>query len=157
MVETLASRARDEGHSNVHVRVADLAKFDLPPGSVDLVISSYALHHLHDSDKRDLIQRAGTWLRPGGRLVVADMMFGRGQSRRDRKILRQKVAVLAAKGPGGWWRIAKNMTRYGLGVGNERPVPPEFWQEALREAGFTGIGFQQIFSEAGIIHGTRPR
>ena len=50
------------------------------------------------------------------------MMFGRGGSRRDRDILRQKVIALAAKGPGGWWRIAKNLTRYGLGVGDEHPA-----------------------------------
>ena len=34
---------------------------------------------------------------PGGRLVISDMMFGRGGSRRGRTILRQKVAALGAK------------------------------------------------------------
>jgi hypothetical protein len=38
---------------------------------------------------------------PGGRLVIADMMFGPGGSRRGRTILRQKVAALAAQGLGG--------------------------------------------------------
>ncbi|HEX8005290.1 MAG TPA: hypothetical protein VF482_02565 [Trebonia sp.] len=38
-------------------------------------------------------------------------------------------------------RIAKNMTRYGLGMGNEHPASPECWQGALRGAGFTGTGF----------------
>ena len=119
--------------------VSDLRQFHLPPASVDLVVSSYALHHLQDPDKRALVARAARWLRPGGRLVIADMMFGRGGSRRDRDILRQKVIALAAKEPGGWWRIAKNLTRYGLGVGDEHPAAPEFWQAALRDADLTAV------------------
>lgn len=55
------------------------------------------LSRLPDADKRALTARAARWLCPGGRLVIADMMFGRGGSRRDRAILRQKVAALAAK------------------------------------------------------------
>ena len=47
------------------------------------------------------------WSR-GGPLVIADMMSGRGGSRRGRAILGQKVATLAAKGVGGWWHIAKS-------------------------------------------------
>ena len=92
----------------------------------------------------------------GGRLVIADMMFGRGASQRDRHILHQKAVALAAKGPGGWWRIAKNLTRYGLGVGQEHPVTPEFWQAALRDAGFTDVVFQPVVAEAGIVRGIRP-
>ncbi len=41
-------------------------KFWLPPASVDLVVSSYALHHLADADKQALVARAARWLRPGG-------------------------------------------------------------------------------------------
>ena len=76
------------------------------------------------------------------------MMFGRGGSQRDRDILRQKVTALAAKGPGGWWRIAKNLTRYGLGIGHEYPATPTFWQTALRDAGLTRVLFQPVIAEA---------
>jgi hypothetical protein len=88
--------------------------------------------------------------------VIADMMFGRGGSPRDRQILHQKVIALAAKGPGGWWRIAKNLGRYGLGVGQEHPATPEFWQAALRDAGFTDVRFQPVVAEAGLVCGIRP-
>jgi ubiquinone/menaquinone biosynthesis C-methylase UbiE len=124
--------------------------------SADLVVSSYALHHLVDADKRALVARTAQWLRPGGRLVIGDMMFGRGASQRDRQILRQKVTALAAKGPGGWWRIVKNLGRYGLGVGQEHPATPEFWQAALRDAGFTDVAFHPVVAEAGIVRGIRP-
>jgi ubiquinone/menaquinone biosynthesis C-methylase UbiE len=156
MSASLAGQAARDGLSNVSTEVHDLREFQLPPASVDLVVSSYALHHLPDPEKRALVARAARWLRPGGRLVVADMMFGRGGSRRDREILRQKVIALAAKGPGGWWRIAKNLTRYGLGVGDEHPATPEFWQTALRDAGLTEVGFQPVVAEAGLVRGVRP-
>jgi len=156
MVSALAERAAADGMTNVSAQVGDLSEFQLPPASTDLVVSSYALHHLVDADKRALVARTAQWLRPGGRLVIGDMMFGRGASKRDRSILRQKVTALAAKGPGGWWRIAKNLARYGLGVGQEHPATPEFWQAALRDAGFTDVVFHPVVAEAGIVRGILP-
>ncbi|HEX2824264.1 MAG TPA: methyltransferase domain-containing protein [Streptosporangiaceae bacterium] len=156
MAAALTERAAEDGLHNVSAEVKDLRKFQLPPASVDLVVSSYALHHLTNRDKRVLVAQAARWLRPGGRLVIADMMFGRGASQRDRSILVQKVTALAAKGPGGWWRIVKNLTRYGLGVGHEHPASPEFWQSALREAGFAEVVFEPVAAEAGLVRGVRP-
>jgi ubiquinone/menaquinone biosynthesis C-methylase UbiE len=155
MSASLAERAARDGLANVSTEVSDLREFQLRPASVDLVVSSYALHHLIDADKRALVAQAARWLRPGGRLVIADMMFGRGLTRRDRDILRQKVIALAAKGPGGWWRIAKNLARYGLPIGHEHPATPEFWQAALRDADFTSVLFQPVIAEAGLIRGVR--
>ena len=156
MTRSLAEHAAAASLANVSTEVADLSGFDLVPASTDLIVSSYALHHLVDADKRALVARTLSWLRPGGRLVIADMMFGRGASQRDRQILHQKVVALAAKGPGGWWRIAKNLARYGLGVGQEHPATPEFWQAALRDAGFTEVVFEPVVAEAGIVRGVRP-
>jgi ubiquinone/menaquinone biosynthesis C-methylase UbiE len=156
MAAALAEQAAQDGLVNVSTQVADLSEFQLQPASFDLVVSSYALHHLVDADKRALVARSAQWLRPGGRLVIGDMMFGRGVSQRDRDILRQKVIALAAKGPGGLWRIVKNLTRYGLRVGQEHPATPEFWQAALRDAGFTDVAFRPVVAEAGIVSGVRP-
>ena len=157
MAASLAARAAQAGLGNVRTEVADLRTFRLPAASVDLVVSSYALHHLRDEDKRALAAEAARWLRPGGRMVVADMMFGRGATRRDREILREKTTAFALKGPAGWWRIAKNLARYGLGVGYEHPAAPQFWQQALRDAGFSDVRFDSIVAEAGIVTGTLPR
>lgn len=154
MMRSLAEEARAADLDNVRTEVSDFMELSLETGSVDLIVSNYALHHLADTDKRLLAVQAARWLRPGGRIVIADMMFGRGGSPRDRSILRQKVAALAAKGPGGWWRIVRNLMRYGLRVGDEHPVSPEFWQEALRDAGFTDVAFDPVIAEAGIVRGT---
>ena len=101
MIRQLESEARRGGVPNlsgVGLPIEDLA---LPAASVDLVVSNYALHHLRDADKGRLVAAAYGWLRPGGRLIIADMMFGRGTTSRDREIIRSKVVTLARKGPGG--------------------------------------------------------
>ncbi|HVT75900.1 MAG TPA: class I SAM-dependent methyltransferase [Acidimicrobiales bacterium] len=154
MLDKLAADAAADGLENVRCLVADLAIVDLPEASVDLVVSSYALHHLRDVDKRALIVRTKRWLRPGGRLVVADMMFGRGATAQDRRILRSKVRSLVRKGPGGVWRIAKNLVRFGLRVGADRPVPPQFWVDALVAAGFGDVEYRPIVAEAGLVIGS---
>jgi ubiquinone/menaquinone biosynthesis C-methylase UbiE len=151
MLDSLAAAARRQGSGNVSTVVTDLSNFDLAPSSVDLVVSSYALHHLPDAEKHALLQRVYTWLRPGGRLVIADMMFGRGTTSADRVIIRGKLASLAARGPAGWWRIAKNVVRFGLRLGSERPATPTFWCKSAHNAGFANISYRPIVAEAGML------
>lgn len=155
MARRLRAVARRQGVRNLEVLAIPIEELALPAGSVDLVVSSYALHHLRDPDKARLVSAASGWLRPGGRLVVADMMFGRGGSSRDRAIIRSKLAALARKGPGGWWRIAKNAARYLLRV-QERPVPTQAWTAMLIRAGFAGVTSATIVAEAGLVTGQRP-
>ncbi len=94
------------------------------------------------------------WLRLGGRLVVSDMMFGRGGSTADRAIIRSKLTALARNGPGGWWRIAKNTARYLLRV-QERPVSMGL-AAMLTGAGFAEVTAATIRAEAGLVTGRRP-
>jgi len=155
MVRRLQSEARQRGASGLEGLALPIEELVLPPGSVDLVVSSYALHHLRDPDKARLVSAAYGWLRPGGRLVVADMMFGRGTSQRDRVIIRSKVAALARKGPGGWWRIAKNAARYLVRV-RERPLPVQAWTAMLSRSGFAEVTATEIVAEAAIVAGQRP-
>ncbi|MGA3154189.1 MAG: methyltransferase domain-containing protein [Streptosporangiaceae bacterium] len=155
MVEQLREEARRRGLSYLDAAAVPIERLRLPDRSVDLIVSSYALHHLRDSDKARLVATAFRWLRPGGRLVIADMMFGRGAARSDRKIIAAKVRVLAGKGPGGWWRIAKNAVRYLLRL-QERPVTMAAWTAMLSRAGFDGVTGNSIAAEAGLVTGRRP-
>jgi 2-polyprenyl-3-methyl-5-hydroxy-6-metoxy-1,4-benzoquinol methylase len=155
MVRRLESQARSQGAETLDGLVMPIEELVLPAQSVDLVVSSYALHHLRDAEKARLVSAAYGWLRPGGRLVVADMMFGRGASRADRAIIRSKLAALARKGPGGWWRIAKNTARYLLRV-QERPVSMGRWTAMLTAAGFAEVTAATIRAEAGLVTGRRP-
>jgi 2-polyprenyl-3-methyl-5-hydroxy-6-metoxy-1,4-benzoquinol methylase len=156
MTEDLERRAKEQGLTNVETRACDLTTLRFHDHSFDAVVSSYALHHVTHAEKRALVGRARRWLKPGGRLVVADMMFGRGLAAGDRKVLAVKAKALAAKGPGGLWRIAKNVTRLGLGIGEERPAPPEFWTAAFADAEFVEVGHLQVVHEAGVVWGTTP-
>jgi 2-polyprenyl-3-methyl-5-hydroxy-6-metoxy-1,4-benzoquinol methylase len=155
MVRRLRSEAQRRGASSLEGLALPIEELVLPPASVDLVVSSYALHHLRDPDKARLVSAAYGWLRPGGRLIVADMMFGRGTSHRDRVIIRSKVVALARKGPGGWWRIAKNAARYLVRV-RERPLPTQAWTAMLTRSGFTGVTVTEIVAEAALVAGRRP-
>lgn len=155
LVGRLTDRARDRGLSVSEVAAAPIQHLSLPPGSADLVVTSYAMHHLRNADKDQLIAAAYEWLRPGGTLVLADMMFGRGRTRSDRAIIRSKVRRLASRGIGGWWRIIKNSYRFLFRV-RERPVSIGAWTAMLARAGFTGITAASIVAEAGLVTGRRP-
>ncbi len=155
MAEQLRSEAKRRGLSTLDAIALPVEELDLPPASADLIVSSYALHHLRDPDKARLVETAITWLRPGGRLLIADMMFGRGGTSRDREIIKLKLVTLAKKGPGGWWRIAKNITRYLVRV-QEIPISMEAWETLFRKAGYTAVSASGIVAEAGLISGQRP-
>lgn len=155
MVRQLEAEARRQGLSRLECLAQPIEELALPPESADLIVSSYALHHLRDADKERLVAAAFGWLRPGGRLVLADMMLGRGMSGSDRAIIRSKVLALARKGPGGYWRIAKNAVRFLLRI-HERPLPMDRWAALFTRCGFAGVTATSIVAEAGLVTGRRP-
>jgi SAM-dependent methyltransferase len=61
--------AATRGNSRVRLCQASAESFALAPGSIDLVVSSLALHYV--ADYRQLVQRCAGWLRPGGHLVYS--------------------------------------------------------------------------------------
>lgn len=155
MIDRLRARAAAEGLANLEGRVIPIETLELPDASIDLVVSNYALHHLRDADKQLLVTRAARWLRPGGALVVGDMMFGRGANRRDRAIIASKVSVFMRRGPAGWWRVAKNGGRFLLRV-QERPVAIGRWESWLRAAGFEAVTSRPVVAEAAVVWGRLP-
>lgn len=155
MVDRLRANASERGLSGVEALALPIEELNLPPESVDLVVTSYAMHHLRDADKARVVTAAGQWLRPGGRLIVADMMFGRGATSQDRAIIKSKVTALARKGPGGWWRIAKNTYRY-LVRAQERPVSVAAWTSMFTAAGLTEVTTVPVVAEASMVTGKRP-
>ncbi|HEX9034509.1 MAG TPA: methyltransferase domain-containing protein [Streptosporangiaceae bacterium] len=155
MLRQLQENARERRILGVEGLAMPIERLSLPPRSADLIVTSYALHHLRDADKGQVVAAAYQWLRPGGVLVIADMMFGRGGSSQDRAIIKSKVQALAKKGIGGWWRIIKNSYRYLVRV-QERPVSMAAWTEMLTSAGFTSISATSIVAEAGLVSGRRP-
>ncbi|MCL5076876.1 MAG: class I SAM-dependent methyltransferase [Actinobacteria bacterium] len=155
MIQLLQNKVTSSGIENLSTRVASIQELDYQPESFDLVVSNYALHHLSDDQKKWAVGRAYQWLKPGGRIVFGDMMFGRGSSKQDREIIASKVSLMLRKGPGGWWRIAKNSVRYLVRV-QEKPISREAWERLFQEAGFAQVGSESIVAEAAIVFGVKP-
>ena len=155
LVSQLAQIAQARSLPGLEVLTRPLDSLSLPVRSTDVIVTSYAMHRLRDTDKQRLVAAAYHWLRPGGTLIVADMMFGRGATSQDRAIIKSKIRSLARKGIGGWWRIAKNSYRYLIQV-KEHPVSISAWTAMFARAGFTGITASRIVNEAGLVLARRP-
>jgi len=156
MVQRMRSQALSEGIDSITGMVVPIERLTLPDESVDLVITNYALHHLLDADKGKVVRAAYQWLRPGGQLVVSDMMLGRGATPQDRQVIASKIKIMAKKGLPGYWRILKNAGRYLFRV-HERPITPEAWTRLLATAGFVDLQSVNVVSEANVVKGTKPR
>jgi len=154
MIAVLEEKATDLGLA-VSTKVSALQDVAMAPQSLDLVVSNYTMHHLHDHEKEAAVRAAVSWLRPGGRLVVGDMMFGRGGESRDRAIIAAKVRVMLGRGLAGWWRLAKNAFRFGLRL-RERPIPMARWERLFEAAGLVDVKITPVVAEAAIVSGTKP-
>ncbi len=87
MLERLDDAAAADGAHNIETLVADLRWLPLEDESATLVVSNYAFHHLDDAGKELALAEARRILRPGGRLVVCDMMFSLSLKPRDRRLV----------------------------------------------------------------------
>ncbi len=156
MVEHLRSLVEGRELANVHPLVASADSLPLERESVDLVVSNYCFHHLGRAGKRRSLEEIHRVLAPGGRLVFGDMMFGmRPASRRDRRVVASKVRAMARRGPAGLVRIARNALRVATFTG-ERPAPPEWWRQALADAGFVDVTVECLVHEGGIASARKP-
>lgn len=72
MVEFGARKARKNGVQNLEFRLGDLSHPPIDDGVVDLVILSQALHHAEDPQKA--LQEAHRILKPGGRVMILDLL-----------------------------------------------------------------------------------
>ena len=154
LISRLKRTAFERSLPGLEVVLAPIDCLSLPASSADLVVSTYAMHRLRDVDKQRVVTAAFSWLKPGGTFIVADMMFGRGMTSRDRAIIKSKVRTLAKRGIGGYWRIAKNGWRYLVRM-REHPSSISAWTAMFARAGFTAITASSIVNEAGLVSGRR--
>jgi ubiquinone/menaquinone biosynthesis C-methylase UbiE len=155
MLERLRAHAADNGVTNVDLVTADLRSLPFEDETFDLVVSNYAFHHLEDAGKEIAISEARRVLMPTGRLVVCDMMFSLTLRPRDRRLLTSKIRAVAARGPAGLVRIARNAGRVAVGKW-EHPAPPETWEQILHDRHFEDIHIDLVAQEAGIATARRP-
>jgi ubiquinone/menaquinone biosynthesis C-methylase UbiE len=150
MCRRLAHKFTDLELRNAHVFHNSAACIPLADDSVDAVVSNYCFHHLRDGEKTRALAEVMRVLRPGGRLVFADMMFRVGiTSRRDRAVIARFVRSMLAHGPAGVLRLLKNAARVLLRRG-ERPASVEWWRDALLAEGFVDVRVRALDHEGGV-------
>jgi len=86
----------------------DIIEQTFLPASFDLVLCSFALHHLNDAAKRQTLEHCCTTLAPGGLLLLAD--------------------EVANDHPGGWDMIERVRGRYIQNNLSSGKISREFWQ-----------------------------
>lgn len=156
MCDYLRAKATSAGQANLEVVRASATSLPAVDQSVDLVLSNYCFHHLDDLDKERALAEVRRVLRPGGRLVFGDMMFRVSLADpRDRQVIATKVRAMAAKGPAGLLRLAKNGVRFA-GRRWESPARASWWEIALRRAGFEQVQVAVFDHEGGIAVARRP-
>lgn len=72
MVEYGAARAESQGVKNLEFRKGDMEDVPIRDGSVDLAFFSQALHHAQHPERA--VSEAHRILKPGGRIIVLDLM-----------------------------------------------------------------------------------
>ena len=152
MLDALRAQAEAAGLS-ITTEAGDMAGVSFPAASLELVVSGYAMHYLLDEDKQAVLRRIHGWLVPGGRLVISDMMLGRSLDGHHRRILVDKAGAMLRRGPAGWWRLLKNISRIATKRGRLHPCTPAWWCRALTDAGFAEVRYEHVASEAGLAFG----
>jgi ubiquinone/menaquinone biosynthesis C-methylase UbiE len=156
MCRHLEYKFRRAGIDNAEVLVNTATDLPLADGTIDVVLSNYCFHHLSDSDKGRAVSEIARVLRPGGRLVFADMMFRISiANRRDRAVISLLVKKIIRRGPAGLARLLKNATRIAVGHW-EHPAGVEWWREELLRAGFVEVIVQALEHEGGIAFARKP-
>ena len=84
---TLANAVLEKVADRIEVRTADMTALPLPDESVDVVVSSLAIHNNPArAGRRQALDEAARVLRPGGRLAIADLWETRQHADRLRDL-----------------------------------------------------------------------
>jgi len=82
MVEFGTRKARENGMVNLEFRLGDIMRPPLADASMDVAILSHALHHA--DDPAQAVRAAHRILRPGGQVLVLDLVQHRFEQARER-------------------------------------------------------------------------
>jgi ubiquinone/menaquinone biosynthesis C-methylase UbiE len=75
MIEYLSRKAQETGLQGIVARHGGFLTMDFPPSTFDAVVSGAVLHHLPDSWKLVALRNVARVLKPGGQLLLGDVVF----------------------------------------------------------------------------------
>ena len=144
------------GVANAETALASATALPLADHSVDVVLSNYCFHHLSNAGKILALREIRRVLRPGGRLVFADMMFRLNPfDRRDRAVMTLMVKRMIQRGCAGLLRLSKNALRVAARRW-EHPASAAWWRQTLVDAGFARVTVTELDHEGGIACAQAP-
>jgi len=132
MLERARQRVREAGTAkSVEIHAGDLRALDFPPGTFSCVLAGAVLHHLRDdADWQREFARFAKWLKPGGRLYVADLMTFDLPDVQEMMWARYGRYLEELKGPDYRDRVFAYIDK------EDTPRPLPFQLELLRSSGF---------------------
>ena len=115
-------------NEDMHTTIAHLEE-----ASVDVVFSSFAMHHLDPLNKEEMVRQAYRILKPGGRFILVDV-FREGQESRDETLTHYNQQIAR-----GW--MALNESEVAMIIDHsthfDYPEPAEFYERCALSAGFS--------------------
>ncbi len=156
MRDYLCVKAASANLINVETVLASVVSLPLVDDIADLVVSNYCLHELRHADKYRALAEARRVLKPGGRIVIGDMMFSLNPIHaRDRRVVMVILRKIARRGLPGMWRLLKNAVRLVTGRW-ESPANAAWWEHALKVSGFDHVKIEVLDHEGGIVTADVP-
>ena len=125
MLEYAAGKACEENLTNVVFELAGFLSFTAEPGEFDAVVTGLALHHLSDVWKSVALKRIHAALRPGGVLVLVDVVFDWGDLSPE-----AYFAAILSLAPGSQSQFARH-------IADELSTTQWIMTGLLERAGFT--------------------
>lgn len=102
MLASARRRLSAQGIHNVKLIHADFRRFDVGFEIADAVTSSYALHHIHDIDKKTVFRKVFETLRPGGVFRLEDDSFNFPRTELEKRVPEIMVEWEEHFGPQAW-------------------------------------------------------
>lgn len=96
---------RLKNYSNIKYLNEDFNTLEFEAGSVDLIVSSIALHHLTDPQKEKLLKKIYTWLSPNGILIFGDQFAGSTAARYQQHMNNWKQSSEGKNVPDSEWKL----------------------------------------------------
>ncbi|WP_063813156.1 methyltransferase domain-containing protein [Nocardia anaemiae] len=140
MIDYASGRAT----ANCSFEVGAAQSLALPDASVDVVTSTFVMHHIPEAHRTAALGQMFRVLRPGGRLLLAD-------THPTGKVLPAAVRIMS--------RIAARRTDDPHAPGRHTDplaaIDIRRYREALREAGFGTVDFTAIAPTTGVLVATK--